>query len=191
MPRIHRRHDARAIANSFLEFAAGEGRAIDHLKIQKLTYFAHGWHLAVTGRPLVTQTVLAWPYGPVFRQIYDEFKLYGRDTIDGRATYLDEELGEWMPFEANLEMDSDQVLERVWDVYKKYSGLQMSAMAHAEGTPWYQTVGHLKPSEIRDIPIPNLLIREHYVKLAKERQGVNRTPTASAPGLIASRCVVY
>lgn len=174
MPLIYRTHDARAVANFLLDVAAGEGRAIDHLKLQKLTYFSHGWHLAVTGRPLITQNVLAWPYGPVVRQLYDEFKVYGRDTIDGRATYFDHESDEWVPFAAALDAESELVIERVWDVYKKYTGLQMSAMAHAEGTPWYQTVGHLKPSEIRDIPIPNPVIREHYVKLAKERQGVNR-----------------
>lgn len=167
-------HDARAIANRFLDLAAWEGCPIDHLKLQKLVYFAHGWHLAVTGCPLAWQTVLAWPYGPVFRPIYDEFKVYGRDSIDGRAVYFDSNTGEQQPYSAFLDTVAINVLNRVWYVYKGFTGMQMSAMAHAEGTPWHQMVGHLPPDQIRDVPIPNEVIRQHYVKLAKERQGLNR-----------------
>lgn len=177
-----RPHDALAVANFFLDKAAdsGDGPPIDYLKLQKLVYFAHGWHLAVCGRNLIWQTVLAWPYGPVIRQVYDEFKGYGRDVIDGRATLFDDRAGEQVPIIASFSTDSQDVLERVWKVYKRYTGLQLSTMAHAEGTPWHQTVGHLKPEQIRDVVIPNETIRQHYIKLAKERNGVNQLAASSS-----------
>ena len=173
-PTATKPHDALAVANFFLDRGAEFGVSVDPLKLQKLVYFAHGWHLAVTGRPLFWQTVLAWPYGPVIRDVYHEFKNYGRNAIDGRATVFDSETEELVPVGTNFGPITQTVLNRVWDAYKDHSGLQMSAMAHREGTPWHQTVGHLQPAEIRDVPIPNELIRQHYLKLAKERQGVNR-----------------
>jgi uncharacterized phage-associated protein len=167
-------HDARAIANHFLDVAAAEGKSLDHLQVQKLTYFAHGWHLAVTGEPLIFQNVQAWPYGPVVPEVYEEFKSFGRNPIDGRALTFDGRL-KVVPFRTDLLPISDHVLSRVWQSYKGHSGLEMSAIAHEEGTPWYQMVGHLKPKEIRDVVIPNVLIRQHYLKLGKERQGLRAT----------------
>ena len=44
-------YSAKEIANYFLELSAKKD--ISPLKIQKLVYIAHGWHLALYGEPLV------------------------------------------------------------------------------------------------------------------------------------------
>lgn len=162
-------HDARAVANTFLDMAADAGQPVDHLKLQKLVYFAHGWHLAVVGRPLFFQDVVAWPYGPVVKAVYDEFKEYGRDPIDGRAAFFDPDRGEWAPYLATYSDPTQAVLSRVWDGYKGYTGSQLSGIAHEKGTPWFQMTEHLDPKAIRDLPIPNPLIRQHYLKLARPK----------------------
>jgi uncharacterized phage-associated protein len=168
-------HDALAIANYFLDRGAEDGIPIDQLKLQKLVYFAQAWHLAVTGQPLFFQTVLAWPHGPVIRDVYHEFKKYGRNAIDGRATYRElTDTGERTPIAATFPEQTEQVLRRVWDVYHNYSGVELSSMAHLEGTPWDQMVGQLKPEQRRDIPIPNRLMREYYSRLAESRAGSSR-----------------
>lgn len=38
---------------------------LDKIKLYKLCYFAHGWHLAWTGKPLFREELQAWVYGPV------------------------------------------------------------------------------------------------------------------------------
>ena len=163
-------HDARAIANYFLDLGERDGIAIDHLKLQKLVYFCHGWHLALTGEPLIFQTVVAWPHGPVIRDLYWEFKQYGRAPISGRATIPPDGVRtrEHHPMAADLSENSRSVAGRTWDVFKNFSGTELRAMSHDEGTPWQQVVAGLKPETIRDLPIPDRLIREYFEAVAKE-----------------------
>ena len=35
------------------------------VKVQKLLYYCHGWHLAFTGNPMFSERVEAWELGPV------------------------------------------------------------------------------------------------------------------------------
>ncbi|MGZ3389845.1 MAG: Panacea domain-containing protein, partial [Isosphaeraceae bacterium] len=75
-------YDARAIANYFLERARREGKALDQMKIQKLVYFANGWHIAIKGEPLIDEQVEAWRYGPVIQSLRDALREYGDQAID-------------------------------------------------------------------------------------------------------------
>ena len=68
-----------AIANYFLERA--EREPITQMKVQKLVYFAHGWHLGITQKPLINEQVEAWPYGPVIPSLYQDLKRWGADPI--------------------------------------------------------------------------------------------------------------
>src|ERR1041385_1190632 len=79
------RFDPKAIANYFLDLAESEKAAIEPLKMQKLVYFAHGWYLAFTGKPLLNEFVEAWQYGPVIPDLYHAFKHYGSQPITERA----------------------------------------------------------------------------------------------------------
>lgn len=45
---------------------------VDNLKLMKLCYFAQGWHLAWSGRPLFTDELQAWKHGPVSRALWDK-----------------------------------------------------------------------------------------------------------------------
>jgi uncharacterized phage-associated protein len=46
-------YDARAIANLLLEFAETRNVRLTQIALLKLLYFAHGWYLARTGKPLI------------------------------------------------------------------------------------------------------------------------------------------
>jgi uncharacterized phage-associated protein len=76
-----------AVANRFLQLSFAEKRPIDHMKLQKLVFFAHGYYLAASKLeagdpvPLVDEYFEAWPYGPVSPRLYEEFKEFGRREI--------------------------------------------------------------------------------------------------------------
>lgn len=40
-------------------------------KLQKLLYYAQGWHLAVTDRRLFAEDLEAWAEGPVIRSVWE------------------------------------------------------------------------------------------------------------------------
>ena len=84
----------KAIANLILEVAAEIGVPATNLSINKVAYFAHGSYLAKYGIPLIDAKIEAWEYGPVFREIYHEFKKCGRGPIGYFARDLNLDTGE-------------------------------------------------------------------------------------------------
>ena len=70
-----------AVANSFLDIAKSAGKLVDPMKVQKLVYFAHGWHLGFEQGALSAEYAQAWRWGPVFPKLYDAVKIWGSETI--------------------------------------------------------------------------------------------------------------
>ncbi|MCC7437458.1 MAG: DUF4065 domain-containing protein [Armatimonadetes bacterium] len=63
-------YDSRIVGNSFLDIALKDGTALTPMKLLKLVYIAHGWHLGIMGKPLISDEVQAWKYGPVIPKLY-------------------------------------------------------------------------------------------------------------------------
>lgn len=54
------------------------------------------------------------------------------------------------------------LLDKVWDVYSEYTGVQLSAMTHRKGTPWDVVWRAQGGDNYRGATIPNELIMRHY-----------------------------
>ena len=164
-------YTAKAIANHFLDFGLTRKNEVSPLKIQKLVYVSHGWHLALSGgEPLVwDEYVEAWPYGPVFPSVYHEFKHYGASPILDYATDF-ELMGRTFklvtPRVETDDINAVALLGRVWKVYGDFSGTQLSGMTHAPGTPW--DIVWKKSKGMRNVHIPNELICRHYQRIMKD-----------------------
>lgn len=126
------------VANSFLVTARNEGISdVDHLKVQKLVYNFHGWFLATMDEPAIGELFEAWPYGPVLSSLYNEFKVAGSRPIEGYAKDIDPATGSYKTLMVNPnDARFAAVFNRVWDRYKNKSGLALSSLTHAPGTPW-------------------------------------------------------
>jgi len=123
-----------AVANYLIGKAHGEGDRITPMKLLKLVYIAHGWSLGITGKPLIAEEVQAWQYGPVIPSVYQDFRHYGRNPIERQKAVLNER-GEYV-VPTVTDSQARRLLDKVWDVYKQYDGLQLSALTHQTGTPW-------------------------------------------------------
>jgi len=135
-------YDPIAVANFFVQKSLETGTEVTPMKLLKLVYIAHGWHLGLYGKPLIDEAVEAWTYGPVVPDVYRKFKEYGR----GRITKLASEMkisGLSVQFVTPTVPDTDQqtrsLLEEIWKVYGDKDGLYLSAITHQEGTPWSLT----------------------------------------------------
>ncbi len=165
-------YDVRAIANWFLDKANRCDKSVTAMKLQKLAYVSHGWHLAYLDKPLVHDAVEAWRWGPVFRSLYREFRDFGSQPITQPATALDgssleDRVITIKDYESHDEVD--RFLEGIWVVYSDYSAGQLSAITHQHGTPWHQMYEQMGNQILPYTVIPNDMIAEHYKKLLHER----------------------
>ena len=164
-------YSALAIANYFIEKAPPD--SVTPMKIQKLVFLAHGWHLGVTGKPLVDDEYAeAWMYGPVFPSLYHAFKRYGSDPIQESATDIDvNEDGLWAVYTPGVKEDDQntvQCLDKIREVYGKMTGAKLSAITHASSSPW--RAARDKGAHVRNTHIPNADVQKYYRGLAEKNK---------------------
>lgn len=160
-----------SVANFFIKKSLEAGQLLTPMKVVKLVYIAHGWHLGLTGKPLLNEVAQAWKYGPVVPSVYNEFKSYQSKPITQVAWSLapSGELNDYPLSDEALV----PFLERIWDVYKGYTGTDLSALTHQENTPWYETWNLGGGKDNLGAPIPNPLIERHYKQLVTANSKVN------------------
>jgi uncharacterized phage-associated protein len=120
----------RQVADYFLWKVQPEyGDTMSNLKLQKLLYYAQGFHLAIkSGYPLFSEDVLAWTYGPVVRSVYNAFKEYDAGSIPKPADFDPNVIPE----------DTAEILDDVFNVYGQFSAWRLVEMTHEE-PPWRDT----------------------------------------------------
>jgi len=167
-PKPHKQHQAvaeslevEAVANFCIELAKKERIPLTHLKLQKLVYIMHGWHLAKFGKPLVNEEPQAWEYGPVFKSLYHALKIYSNDDIKlpivmPRGQKLETPTISKTKYPASLEF-----LKEVWDAYKDATAGELVGATHREGTPWSDAYKSGK----RNPRISNESIKKYYLSL--------------------------
>ena len=116
------------IANFFIDFANNsDEEKMTNARINKLLYFAQGWSLARSGRPLFKAAIQAWPYGPVVPTVYNKLKKYKDESI--LAT-----VGEYTP--NSFSTSELSLLIDVMNYYGKYPTSKLITMTHENDTPW-------------------------------------------------------
>lgn len=152
-------YPAYTIADYFLSKASEEGRALTPMQLIKLVYIAHGWHLGYYDKPLITDEVEAWQYGPVIDSLYQQVKRYGSGAVTDPVT------PNWLSSvraTPNVDPLIFPFLNSVWDAYKQFSGVQLSSMTHQHDTPWDITWNQRNGRSWRSAPIDNEDIKKHY-----------------------------
>ncbi|MDE0300644.1 MAG: DUF4065 domain-containing protein [Candidatus Poribacteria bacterium] len=162
-------YPAKAVANWFIRRSLKESNPVTLMKLLKLVYIAHGWHLAIVDKPLIRDRVEAWMYGPVIPELYHEFKRYGILPIQELATdyepifdgkrLIDAKLV--TPKIPNDDTRTRNCLKRVWEVYKGFTAIQLSNLTHEAGTPWDSVFNNAdaNKSEIDDEAIKAYYLR--------------------------------
>ncbi len=127
------------VARFFLSLVDEDaGDSLTNLKLQKLVYYAQGFHLAIYGRPLFPERICAWEYGPVVPALYHALKVHGANPIS--LSDLDS-----FPRE-RLDKNTKNLLREINSVYGQFSAVRLMQLTHNE-PPWRETpngsiIGH-------------------------------------------------
>lgn len=95
---------------------------ITHLTLQKLLYYVQGISLALFKKPAFNEPIRNWEYGPVVREIYDEYSKYSRCALTCEG-------------DVKLSDGLEEVIEKVVSNYGQYSAGKLVHMTHQED-PW-------------------------------------------------------
>jgi len=122
-------YNALDIAKYLITLASPEEEdLITNLKLQKLLYYAQGFHLALFGKPLFRERIEAWQYGPVVPEIYRFYKQYGSNSLP-------------QPDDFNVDQydrETQELLDEVYEVYGQYTAPTLMRFTHQE-IPWKET----------------------------------------------------
>ena len=163
-----------------------EGYPIESTRLVKLTCLAHAYHLAATDEPLIDELVEAWPLGPnlacLSAYLKSEYGLYVDEPLPQRLSYY--EGGPAQPEKTRWLLTSAErrTVEAVVDAYDGWSTNRICESLKANGSPW--AIVRNRPGFVpRNAPIPNELLRMHYVPLVKR-------PDAPPPNLFIETKVI-
>lgn len=138
------------ISGEILKRAKEQNISISNMSLQKLVFIANGAYLAKTGNSLINEPVEAWPYGPVIKSVYDEFKKYGNSEI------------KQLPFLYNLNLTNEfdesanQAIDFSLEIGKQLNAIQLSNWTHLPDSPWSKAINEKKSI------IPKEYIEEYF-----------------------------
>jgi len=98
---------------------------ITNLKLQKLLYYAQGYHLAMFGQPLFEDDLEAWDHGPVVADVYHTYKKWGGSNIPSSDCL-------------NISGFNEAILgllETIHKLYGQFTAWKLREMTHEE-PPW-------------------------------------------------------
>ena len=115
-----------SVADYFLLDAAERGQRIRHMRLQKLCYYAQGFYVALYDRPLFTEPLAAWQYGPVAPALWSRFHQFRSKPIP---------VPETRSTTSTLSQDDQDFLDLVIARLDGYPDWDLSHATHQEA-PW-------------------------------------------------------
>lgn len=163
--------DTKAIANEFLEIVKSKKETITPLKLQKLIYYAHGWNLALFDRTLIHEQIEASQYGPIATSINHYFQGFGNNPINDLITDASEYYNYYgysvlLPAESSEDKkNAKAVVNRIYEIYGKFSTVQLCNLSHAVDTPWHLIYKQYNENIPLGTDIPTDVIKDHFKKI--------------------------
>lgn len=123
-----------------------EREGITNLKLQKILYFVQAYYLAKLGKPLFSDKIEAWGYGPVIPTIYQKYKKNGSSPIISKED------------KSSLSEEDKENVQKIWNTFGGYSASKLVDITHTH-TPWKEANQTL--SQI----ISHKSLKEYYTPL--------------------------
>jgi len=100
-------------------------KPITNLELQKLVYFLEAIYIVYTDEDyLFEEDFLAWNFGPVNLEIYNQYKSFGSLPIELETSI-------------SINPNNLKYIETLYISFKDFSVTQLVNLSHAKGSPWY------------------------------------------------------
>lgn len=149
------RYSPLAVAN---EFVRRSTRGVDHMKVQKLAYYAQGYALA-RQQELTNEQPQVWKLGPVYKSLYFELKYHGDNII---ASPEPEDMFGAPPMIGRADRNAIAIIDEVWGRFKNHTAIQLSDLTHRTGTPWRDIVRRYNGLVPKDTIIPKEAMARYF-----------------------------
>ena len=120
------------------------------LKLMNMVYIANGWMLGLHDKPLISEDVEAWKFGPVIPELYRDLRENGCDRIEEILNAS----------KVNLSDDQDSIVKQTYNIYSPFKAAQLVELNHREGTPWHKVKSARGVGA--GIVIPREVISQYY-----------------------------
>jgi uncharacterized phage-associated protein len=135
---------AMKVAEFFIWMCNQTGSYISNLKLQKILYYAQGWHLGLYGKPLFDAKFQAWIHGPAIPHVYGNFKSFGFQPIFDKKIKKPE-----------FNPDTESFLTEIAKVFFSYDAYELELATHRE-PPWLNA----RKGLAADAPCKNIISDE-------------------------------
>lgn len=152
---------ADTVAQYIIRIAHDNGDSgITNLKLQKLLYYAHAWHLVNFKKSLFIDNIEAWEFGPVIPSVYRKYKQYAHKPIPQPQSTIDK----W-PFS----VEQEKFLKEFYLVFGGLTATALVSMTHLE-KPWREAFSKGKFSVISNDTMKDFYTKLYERKIAEKRQ---------------------
>lgn len=132
------------IARYIINYCNDKKMSITHLKLQKILYFVQA-NFLINGHDegCFKEDIEAWDFGPVVREVYNEFKCYGNSNIPEIEKYIDFSNGIWnaemISVNSEIIKESDkELIDDIVNQCKNFTASELVEITHSQ-TPWVDT----------------------------------------------------
>ena len=134
---------------------------ITHMKLQKLLYYVQAWSLALLHHVMFTDRIEAWAHGPVIPNVYQTFKVFGREPIAAIEQWDDSSFND----------EEKNVLRIVKKIYGNFDAPVLRKFTHSED-PWIKARHGLPDNENSNNEISNNDMRAFYCGKGKSYEEI-------------------
>ncbi len=135
------------------KFLIQNSERVSNLKLQKLLYYAQGWHLGLYSKPLFDEPIEAWRHGPVVPRIFRLYRDFKWSPIQVETTPVD------------VSSSVSKHLKTILKVYGQWTAAQLETQSHTE-SPWIEArQGYPDGASCRTV-ITQESMQHYFCKLA-------------------------
>ena len=123
-------YDSRIIANKFIKlYLESNNRHISRGELVRLVYSAHGWHLAMTGKPLINDKIRCGKDSVFIKRLY---KFFDYGTI---REYITNYKGEVYKDDTNKYNFTDKFINALFEYYSSKNYFFLKRTINVKGSP--------------------------------------------------------